>query len=257
MQWSSSKSVHPASRATRTVSSISARFAIPVEMISEPCAQPLDQREVDDLEGCDLVSRRTEGSRKSTAVASNGALKTTMSRSLARSKSGPCHAHGVWASRTASGVFDQPTGRLDHEIGAVRVDGHRVGRVRLELYGICTRELRRLEQRHGAVQAAVVISGHLGHHVGWLGQPDTPTSNPDFTDRTCCEASWYRSPSSSTMATGVSQPAGKASQYRSIAPLGDMSQRCVVLSRRSHRSESSATSRRTIPQWSLAAPSTS
>ena len=190
MQWSSSKSVHPASRATRTVSSISARFAIPVEMISGLVRNPLDQREVDDLEGCDLVSWRTEGdSRKSTAVASNGALKTTMSRSLARSKSGLCHAHGVWASSSASGVFDQPTGRLDHEIGAVRVDGHRVGRVRPELTASAPASFAASSSaRRGPGCRCDFRTSRPPRRVA---RTPAPTSNPDFTDRTCREASRY------------------------------------------------------------------
>src|SRR5262249_1363287 len=58
-----------------------------------------------------------------------------------------------------------PRALLDEKAGTVVVDGNGVGRIGLQLYRICPRLLRHLDQSQPARQISVVISGKLGNHV--------------------------------------------------------------------------------------------
>src|SRR3546814_8090844 len=64
-----------------------------------------------------------------------------------------------------------PQPALDPELRPVDVDGDGVGAVGLQLDGVGARLLRRLQDPQGAADVAVMIAGHLGDDIGWLGRP--------------------------------------------------------------------------------------
>ena len=100
VHFNSTTSGQPASRAVRTVSSICASVAMPVEMIiGLPVRATLriSGRSVFSNEAI-LKAGTPSESRKSTAVSSNGELKQCRPCVAARAMIGACHSQGVWAS---------------------------------------------------------------------------------------------------------------------------------------------------------------
>ncbi len=72
-----------------------------------------------------------------------------------------------------------PQPPLDVEHRVVVVDGQGVGGIGLQLDRVGAGRLRRLDQRQGAAEIAVVVAGDLGDDVRRMAGSDRPAGNGD------------------------------------------------------------------------------
>ncbi len=67
----------------------------------------------------------------------------------------------------------------DQELAGPQIEGHGVGGVGLQLDGVRARPSRRVDDRQGTIERAVVIAGHLGNHEWRMRGPDREISDPE------------------------------------------------------------------------------